>query len=163
HRRRQRIAVMITATITTTTSPASNGNATRRHNASGSVPVSDALISVTAATGDMVRPAAAASDTTAQTCARLTAGSARNAGSANAGSSAFSTSHVSGAFTMWNAGDVSIRSRSGTSGTAALKTFTRNGGSPSATPGGGVVASDCGCRRSARTLSHQNSSVATVT
>jgi hypothetical protein len=51
----------------TSSIPISSGTATRRAKAKGSVSVSFAHMSVTAATGDMVRPAAAPSDTTAPT------------------------------------------------------------------------------------------------
>src|SRR5262245_44680910 len=55
-------------TRTTTAMPARSGTATRRTRWAGWVAVSEAHISVTAATGDIVRPAAAPSETTAPTC-----------------------------------------------------------------------------------------------
>src|SRR5438067_238452 len=55
------------ATAAVTAVAANSGSATRRAMANGSDPVRAAHISTTAATGDMVRPAAAAIDTTAPT------------------------------------------------------------------------------------------------
>jgi len=51
----------------TTIMPPRRGKATRRTKSNGFVPVREAHIKVTAATGDMVRPAADAIDTIAPT------------------------------------------------------------------------------------------------
>src|SRR5688572_19693160 len=72
----------MTRSVTVTISPKTRGPATRFATSNGFTPVRVALMRTTAATGDMVRPAADATDTTAPTaagsCPAATAGSWKN-------------------------------------------------------------------------------------